>query len=48
MKINSGGSQATGSARGIKWDGNDNFKTPAADGLYTITLDENNQTVTIN
>jgi hypothetical protein len=45
---NSGGSNATGVARKIKWEGGDNFKTPAASGTYTITLDENNQTVTIN
>ena len=45
---NSGGSTATGVARKIKWEGGSNFKTPAADGTYTITLDENAQTVTIN
>ncbi len=45
---NSGGSTATGVARKIKWEGGDNFKTPAADGTYTITLDENAQTVTIS
>ncbi len=33
--------------RKIKWDGSDNFKTPAAAGTYTITLNENAQTVTI-
>jgi len=44
---NSGGSTATGTPRKIRWDGSDNFKTPAASGSYTITLDENNQTVTI-
>ncbi|MBL0356358.1 MAG: SusE domain-containing protein [Chitinophagaceae bacterium] len=45
---NSGGNTATGVARGIKWEGGDNFKTPAATGTYTIILDENAQTVTIN
>ena len=45
---NSGGSNATGTPRKIKWEGGDNFKTPVADGTYTITLDENNQTVTVN
>jgi hypothetical protein len=32
----------------IKYDGDKNFKTPAAGGTYTITLDEHAQTVTIN
>ena len=45
---NSGGSTATGSARKIKWESGDNFKTPATTGIYTITLNENSQTVTIN
>ncbi len=45
---NSGGSQATGTPRKIKWEGGDNFKTPATAGTYTITLNENLQTVTIN
>ncbi len=45
---NSGGSTATGTPRSIKWDGSDNFKTPAATGSYTITLNEHTQTVTIN
>lgn len=31
----------------IKYDGSDNFKTPATDGSYTITLDENKGTYTI-
>ena len=44
----SGGSQSTGSPRRIKWDGGPNFKTPATAGPYTITLNENTQTVTIN
>ncbi|HZH96032.1 MAG TPA: SusE domain-containing protein [Flavisolibacter sp.] len=34
--------------RKIKWEGGDNFKTPAAAGTYTITLNEKTQTVTIN
>lgn len=45
---NSGGSTATGTARKIKFNGGDNFKTPATTGSYTIVLDENAQTVTIN
>ena len=45
---NSGGSTATGTPRKIKWEGGDNFKTPAASGSYTITLNEHTQTVTIN
>jgi hypothetical protein len=44
----SGGSQAVGVARKIRWEGGNNFKTPATGGTYTITLDENNQTVTFN
>ena len=31
----------------IKWEGGNNFKTPAAAGTYTITLNENTQSVTI-
>ena len=34
--------------RKIKWEGGDNFKTPATAGTYTITLNEHTQTVTIN
>ena len=34
--------------RKIKWDGSDNFKTPATAGTYTITLNEYTQTMTIN
>ena len=45
---NSGGSAAVGTARKIKWEGGSNFKTPAVAGTYTITLNENAQTVTIN
>lgn len=33
--------------RKIKWEGGDNFKTPAAAGNYTITLNEHTQTATI-
>lgn len=44
----SGGSQATGTPRKIQWDGGPNFKTPATAGTYTITLNENLQTATIN
>lgn len=45
---NSGGSQATGTPRSIKWEGGPNFKTPTTAGSRTITLNENLQTVTIN
>ena len=45
---NSGQSQAVGTARPIKWEGGNNFKTPVAAGTYIITLNENLQTVTIN
>jgi starch-binding outer membrane protein SusE/F len=45
---NSGQTQALGVARKIKWEGGNNFKTPATAGTYTITLNENTQTVTIN
>jgi len=45
---NSGGSQALGTARKIKWDGGGDFKTPATAGTYTVTLNENTQTATIN
>ena len=45
---NSGQSQATGVAKPIKWEGGNNFKTPTTAGTYTITLNENLQTVTIN
>lgn len=34
--------------RKIKWEGGDNFTTPATAGTYTITLDEKTQTATIN
>ncbi len=44
---NSGGSNSVGTARKIKWENGDNFKTPAAAGTYKITLNENLQTVTI-
>ena len=45
---NSGQNAATGVAKKIKWEGGDNFKTPATAGTYTITLNEGAQTVTIN
>ncbi len=45
---NSGGSTGTGTPRKIKFNGGDNFKTPTTTGSYTIVLDENAQTVTIN
>jgi hypothetical protein len=45
---NSGGSQAVGTPRKIKWEGGSNFKTPATAGTYTITLNEKTQTATIN
>lgn len=45
---NSGQSQAVGVERSIKWEGGDNFKTPAAAGTYTITLNEHTQKVIIN
>ncbi|HQW83052.1 MAG TPA: hypothetical protein PK987_01250, partial [Ferruginibacter sp.] len=45
---NSGGSQSVGTPRAIKWEGGANFKTPATGGTYTVTLNENLQTVTIN
>jgi starch-binding outer membrane protein SusE/F len=45
---NSGQSQALGADKKIKWEGGDNFKTPATAGTYTITLNENTQTMKIN
>ncbi len=45
---NSGQSNTVGTPRPIKYDGSNNFKTPAAAGTYTVTLDEHAQTVTIN
>lgn len=45
---NSGQSQTLGTARKIQWDGGPNFRTPTTAGTYTITLNENLQTVTIN
>jgi hypothetical protein len=45
---NSGQSNATGTAKSIKWDGDKNFATPATAGTYTITLNEYTQKVTIN
>lgn len=45
---NSGQSQGLGTPRKIQWGGGPNFKTPTTAGTYTITLNENLQTVTIN
>lgn len=45
---NSGGNQTVGTTMRMKWEGGSNFKTPLAAGTYTITLDENKQTVRIN
>lgn len=45
---NSGQSNAVGVVKKIKWEGGDNFKTPAVAGSYTIILNEKLQTVTIN
>ncbi len=45
---NSGQSQALGVNKGIRWEGGNNFKTPVVAGTYTITLNENNQTMKIN
>jgi starch-binding outer membrane protein SusE/F len=45
---NSGQSQAVGTAKKIKWEGGNNFKTPATAGTYTITLNEYTQTMTVN
>ena len=45
---NSGQSQAVNVDKKIKWEGGNNFKTPATAGTYTITLNENTQTVRIN
>ena len=45
---NSGQSQAVNVDKKIKWEGGNNFKTPATAGTYTITLNENTQTVKIN
>ena len=45
---NSGQNQAIGVAKKIQWENGPNFKTPITAGTYTITLNENNQTVTIN
>ena len=44
---NSGQSQAVNVDKKIKWEGGNNFKTPATAGTYTITLNENTQTVKI-
>ena len=42
------GDGGTSGVRKIKWEGGDNFSTPAIAGTYTITLDEHAQTVAIN
>jgi starch-binding outer membrane protein SusE/F len=44
----SGGSTAVGTPRSISEGGGPNFKTPVTTGIYTITLNEYTQTVTIN
>jgi hypothetical protein len=44
----SGGSQSVGTPRRIRWESGNNFKTPTTARTYTITLNENLQTVTIN
>jgi hypothetical protein len=45
---NSNQSQATGVDKKIQWEGGNNFKTPTVAGTYTITLNENTQTMKIN
>jgi len=45
---NSGGNNATGVSRGIRWEGGGDFKTPATAGTYTITLNEYTQTMRID
>jgi starch-binding outer membrane protein SusE/F len=45
---NSGQNQALGTPKRIQWENGPNFKTPTTAGTYTITLNENTQTVTIN
>lgn len=43
------GSNALGTARKISWNsGGGDFKTPSVAGTYTITLNENTQTATVN
>lgn len=41
------GTSGTNVKRKLKWEGGDNFKTPATTGVYTIELDEQTQTVSI-
>ncbi|WP_207497046.1 SusE domain-containing protein [Aridibaculum aurantiacum] len=41
------GPGAAANTRRIRWEGGDNFKTPATAGTYTITLNERTQTMTI-
>lgn len=45
---NSGQSQAVGTNKAIQWEGGNNFRTPTTAGTYTITLNENTQTMKIN
>ncbi len=45
---NSGQNQALGTPKRIQWEGGADFKTPAVAGTYTVTLNENTQTVTVN
>ena len=42
------GSTGVAGERKIKWENGDDFKTPATSGTYTITLNENKQTVKIS
>jgi|CXWL01.1.fsa_nt_gi hypothetical protein len=42
------GASGVPGGRKIKWEGGSNFSTPGVAGSYTITLNENTQTVTIN
>jgi hypothetical protein len=41
------GAAAAAGTRKIKWEGGNNFSTPAVSGTYTITLNEHLQTVKI-
>ncbi len=42
------GASGLPNTRKIRWEGGGNFNTPGVTGSYTITLNENTQTVTIN
>jgi hypothetical protein len=42
------GASGAPNTRKIRWEGGSNFSTPGVAGSYTITLNENTQTVTIN